>query len=301
MDRQDSQALKSQFQPTQRLLEVLMQHCIKVALALSAGLLLAGTSSATPIIIQPDAGLAANADALAAFNRAATRWGNLFSDPITVTIAAGFQVMANPNTIGSASSVMLQGGYNTIRNAMVADAADEASNAVAAALPTAAQFTGFLPAGFGFSSSMAATKANLKAMGFGGLDAQFGITDATVTFNSSFSFDFDNSNGVTAGTMDFETVAMHEIGHVLGFVSAVDVVDFFLSTGVTPEPIQLRPLDLFRFGSNDPTTLAEFTTMTRDLRTNVPAFFDDSATVGPSRRVVRPAMAGRPATGRTIA
>jgi hypothetical protein len=209
-------------------------------------LLTAGTASAASIVINPAPGLAGNAAALAAFNRAASKWGGLFGDPITVTVDADLLNMGSPTILGSTSAVFLAGGYTTIRNRMVADAADEPGDAVVASLPTSAQFSTFVPAGFGLAG-MAATKANLKAMGFPGLDVAFGATDATVQFNSGFSFDFDNSDGVTAGTYDFETVAIHELGHVPGFVSAVDDVDWFLEQGQTAN-LYIEPLDLFRFG-----------------------------------------------------
>jgi len=156
---------------------------------------------------------------------------------------------------------------------MVADAADEPGDAVVASLPTAAQFSAYVPTGFTLGG-MAATKANLKAMGFTGLDGTFGVTDATVQFNSGFSFDFDNSDGVAPGTYDFETVATHELGHVLGFVSAVDDVDWFLEQGQTAN-VYLEPLDLFRFGPMNPSTLADFTNYPRSLLTGGSSFLDD--------------------------
>ena len=251
-----------------------MQHAKSVLLSLLASLFLADTAGATAIVINPSAGLAANAPALAAFNRAASRWGSLFADPITVTIDADLINMGSPTILGSTSSVFLVGGYNTIRNQMVADAADEVGNAVVAFLPTAAQFSAFVPSGFGLNNALAGTKANLKALGFAGLDGAFGVTDATVTFNSGFSFDFDNSDGVTAGTHDFETVATHEIGHVLGFVSSVDVVDYYLSRQ-QPMNIDVELLDLFRFGPQNPATTNDFTAFPRNLVPGTNAFFDD--------------------------
>jgi hypothetical protein len=146
-------------------------------------------------------------------------------------------------------------------------------DAIVAALPTAAQVSAFVPAGFGLDPNMAATKADLKAMGFSGLDAAFGADDAQITFSTNFSFDFDNSDGVGAGLYDFETVAAHELGHVLGFVSAVDEVDWLLDQGTTGA-ISFRPLDLFRFGPVNP-TVATFTRTPRSLLTGGSSFFDD--------------------------
>ena len=126
---------------------------------------------------------------------------------------------------------------------------------------------------------MVATKANLKAMGFAGLDGAFGANDANITFSSSFAFDFDNSNGVTAGQLDFETVAAHEIGHALGFISGVDDVDFLVGLGAAA-PVDVFPLDLFRFEegtANDPATAANFATFPRSMTSNTAANTDDIA------------------------
>lgn len=228
-------------------------------------------AAAMRINLIADANLIANTAALNAFDRAAYRWATLFSDPIDIYINAGLSTFADPMIIGSASSVLLQAGYDTIRDAMVADAASDPNNAVVGYLPTAAQFSAYVPTGVSLNGYIAGTKANLKALGFTGLDGAFGQRDATITFNSTFAFDYDNSNGVTAGQMDFETVATHEIGHALGFVSSVDRVD----AGVTS--ISLAPLDLFRFSTavgDNPTTYANFRTTPRYLDSGA-AMFDD--------------------------
>ncbi len=224
---------------------------------------------AAAIVINPDAGLAANASALAAFNRAATYLGSMFSDAVTVNIAAGLSnAFGNPNIIGSASSTLLAGSYSTIRNAVVADAANEPTNAIVASLPTAAQFSAFIPSGFSLNGAVALTSANAKALGF----AVAVASDGTITFNSNFAFDYDNSDGVGAGLIDFETVALHEIAHTLGFISWVDQID-----GTQPEATYLATLDLFRFpASGAPTTGAEFTTFARSLVPGAAAVFSDT-------------------------
>ena len=245
-----------------------------VVTLVAIGWLGAATARATSITITPGPGLAANAAALAAFDRAAASWGARLADPITVNINADLTDMGSPTVLGSTTSVFLAGGYDLIRDQMVADAAGDPHDAVVASLPTSSQFSAFVEDGFGIRSAMAATKANLKALGFQDLDLLFGESDATITFNSGFSFDFDNADGVGAGLYDFETVARHEIEHVLGFVSTVDTVDYYLALG---EPIDsyLYPLDLFRFGSMIPTTTTEFTTYPRSLLTGGRSSFAD--------------------------
>lgn len=233
-------------------------------------------SYATTIDVNAGSGLAGNPDALAAFDRAAATWGGLFSDPVTVTINADLADMHSSTILGSTSSVMLAGGYDLIRGQMVADAAGDPNKAIVASLPTSAQFTAFVPSGFSLNGDIAATKADLKAMGFPGLDATFGTSDASITFNTGFSWDYNNKDGVGAGRYDFETVALHEIGHVLGFSSAVDDVDFYLHAGTTAS-LYVDPLDLFRFGPVIPGTTAQFTTDPRSLLTGDASYFSDTS------------------------
>jgi hypothetical protein len=231
------------------------------------------------ISINPTPSLASNLAALNAFNRAAGRWGTLLRDVVTVNIDADLRSFGpgSANTIGQADSRLLQADYSTIRNAMVADGALEFDDAILAALPVAAQFQAYVPPGFSLSGNVVATKANLKAMGFGGLDSAFGAQDALIEFNSGFAFDFDSSNGITPGSIDFETVAAHEIGHALGFVSAVDDVDFLVSTSATAA-LSLYALDLFRFRPEDlPSNAAGFTTNPRSLLPGAPARFSDAS------------------------
>jgi hypothetical protein len=225
------------------------------------------------ININSGAGLSGNVAAVAAFSRAADTWEALFSDNITININADLAALGS-GTIGSTTAVSLSGGYTTIRNAMAAEGVTDATRAIMASLPTAAQFVATVPPSFSLSGNTVLTKANAKALGFAGLDGLFGASDGTITFSSLFSFDYDNSNGVTPGTMDFETVATHEIGHLLGFVSVVDHVD---ATLATPSAISMTPLDLYRFASGGaPTLAAQFSTAARNFVPGASAVFSDS-------------------------
>ncbi|MFN0068132.1 MAG: NF038122 family metalloprotease [Limisphaerales bacterium] len=218
------------------------------------------THSGFNIVISPGAGLNANPTALAAFNAAASQWEALFSDPVTVTINADLAPLG-PGIIGSASSTILTAGYGAIRGQLVADNVGSVTAAVTGALPLAglgvtapAAVTSVLPA---------FTPANAKALGFGtGAGA-----DSSITFSTAFGFDYDNSDGVGAGLTDFQTVALHEIGHALGFTSGVDFVDGLLasaSSGAVP----VMTLDFFRFGSTaNPASLGDFSSFARNLTT----------------------------------
>lgn len=228
------------------------------------------------IVLVPGSGLAANPGALAAFERAAAQWEALISDPIVVTIDADFADLGNPGIIGQASSVLLQGPFDLIRDAMVADA--DADDDVVAAMPTAADFSASLPAGFALSGNLLSSKASLKALGFAGLDDSFGVSDATITFNEIFAFDLDSSDGVSPGTIDLETVAVHEIGHALGFFSIVDGIDGAIAGAVTPST-----LDLYRFASRGakPASAARFSRSRRSAVPGAEEVFADVETEAP--------------------
>lgn len=233
------------------------------------------------IVINPGAGLMANPAALAAFNRAAASWEARIFDPITITLDGDLAALG-AGILGSASAVVLQASYTTIRDAMVTDGADEPDDAITAFLPTSAQFTANIPPMTMLSSNLSFSKANAKALGFPNLDQQFGVSDEMITFSTGFSFDFDNSDGVGAGMFDFETVAAHEIGHALGFFSIVDSVNAGATT------VQSLTLDLFRFANDtatDPTTPVDFSTFPRDLIPGTDAITDEILGLTPERRM----------------
>jgi hypothetical protein len=103
--------------------------------------------------------------------------------------------------------------------------------------------------------------------------------DADITFSSTFAFDFDPTDGIAIGTYDFTGVAIHEMGHALGFLSGTDdyeynVIEYDPARALTPAQQDqyswLSSLDLFRYGANNPAGADG-----RDLQLdpNRPAFF----------------------------
>ena len=77
------------------------------------------------------------------------------------------------------------------------------------------------------------TSANAKALGL--IEGDSDGIDAQITFNSDITFDFDPTDGITDGAFDFVGIATHELGHALGVVSGVDLVDSFTGSGPNSE------------------------------------------------------------------
>lgn len=98
------------------------------------------------------------------------------------------------------------------------------------------------------------TLANLQALGFRAQKESLAFGSApSIGFNSAFPYDFVPADGITAGQTDFDAVAVHEMGHALGFVSNVG------STG------SVRTWDLFRFRPGAVTDTLTFRTTKRVL------------------------------------
>ena len=117
----------------------------------------------------------------------------------------------------------------------------------------------------------AITTANAKAIGL--LSPTDPGIDATITFNSDVSFDFDPSNGVPFGSTDFVGVATHEVGHALGFISGADVVDTFTGVG----PSAGADLNGFGFGIGELDAFALFSTFDLFRRSSAAFALDPDA------------------------
>lgn len=172
------------------------------------------------------------------FQDAGDLYSGLFADDVTLNLEINYRAL-DPGVLGSASNQTGGASYANVRAALIADATSTDDATAVANLQNSAALdfisndrTGAqvrsTPAD-AWSNVLNIARSNLKALGLiAGNDAG---TDATIEFSSSFNWDFDNSDGVTGNRFDFVGVAAHEIGHLLGFVSGVDTVDFFSGSG----------------------------------------------------------------------
>lgn len=190
-----------------------------------------------------------NADADAGFQEAAQFWSSQLTDDITVDITAGFNPLG-AGVLGQASSTQFLLSYSEFRSLSVADQTSTSDTTFVNALSTGTTASAYVNLTTNSNArhqvnadSVLATRANLLALGVP--ESQLGNnSDAEISFNSTFNFDFDRSDGITPGAFDFVGVAIHEIGHALGFISFADITDQIV---ISDDDVAPTPLDFTRF------------------------------------------------------
>ncbi len=218
------------------------------------------------ILLHATPRLAANVTASNAFVAAALQWENLVRDPITVIVEVDygptFFEETDPyegDTIGATSSPLLafNANYPTVRSQMI-NHAGSSEAAIANALPVNA-----VPSNRGDVNTVFVGSPLLRTLGL--LPANVANDDPgddipvpRIGFNSAFSFDFNPADGINGNRTDFDAVAVHEIGHVLGFDSNVGV-EADINGRITA-----TIWDLFRFRPGT-ANLNNFSTATRIL------------------------------------
>ncbi len=207
-----------------------------------------------------------------AFNLAAANWTAVLGDNINVNIDLGWQALG-AGVLGRTSYNLVQQDYGTVTAALNGSATSADDLSAYAHLQPGSSYNRLInhttdnPNGpnsgtpyLNSSSTVSMTRANAKALG---LLADGSGIDATIVFNSSMPFDYNPADGTTPGTYDFATIATHELGHALGFISVVNTLEQM------PGPAANLPssiLDLFRYSSASLAAGAGVIDSTADMR-----------------------------------
>ncbi|MBI3653001.1 MAG: pre-peptidase C-terminal domain-containing protein [Acidobacteria bacterium] len=201
------------------------------------------------ITLRGTAQLEANQPAKAAFTRAAATWQAIIKSPITLIIDVDFGTTRfgkayDKDVLGATDSQEVEGPtvYPSVRSRLLSSAGTANETALYNALPQ-----GSVPTTIGNTTEVDGPASVFRALGLLSANADpANETDLgdppSIGFNSAFDYDFDPSDGIDAAKVDFEGVALHEIGHVLGFSSAVGVKELLPSATVG-----VTTWDLFRF------------------------------------------------------
>ena len=203
--------------------------------------------------------------AIDGFNTAGSLWSAVLKDNVNVNIDINFTNLST-GTLGQASSTTRSFGYDRVYNALNNDRTSADDNTAVNSLSSGSAFNLLLnrtannPNGAGSATpyldsngnannkTINMTTANAKALG---LESNGSNIDASIAFSNLFAWDFDRNNGITTGAYDFVGIAAHEIGHALGFMSGVDILDGN-SSGTFYNDNQfpyVSPLDLFRYSA----------------------------------------------------
>ncbi len=241
--------------------------CRPALLTLALGLAGLAPSAQALNIVFTNAGSSLNTEQLAAFQTAAAYWENQLSNNVTVYLAVSFGDLGS-STLAEARSELITASYADVRSRLTANAQSPTDTSAISHLQTgpalsfmATQLDGTTR--FDNDTTLNnrvlnLTTANAKSLGYT-TPTESTSPDARITFANAYasSFAYSRINGQIPGDkIDFITVAQHEIGHALGFMSGVDHIAYCINnaaqcgtTGGFEDEISYTSLDLFRYSA----------------------------------------------------
>jgi hypothetical protein len=188
-----------------------------------------GQQTGLRIILRGTSQLQSFPAAIEAFKRAAARWEILIQTPVTIIIDVDFgaTLFGKPfdDDVVALTDAQVLGGnslYPAVRADLISGPYSPEQQSLYGSLPAKA-----VPTDKGEFTGLLASSATLRALDL--IDPIAQPTDESSDFgpppaiglNSGFKFDFDSGDGIDPDRLDFEAIVLHEIGHVLGFISSV--------------------------------------------------------------------------------
>ena len=209
-------------------------------------------------------------------DRAATRFQSIItSDGGHVVV----QLELEPLPSGSAASTGFSSGsitlnYSPLRGLLIGQASDNGEspaevNMYQNGLPFGSTIQAYVEGSPQTTASFASITVHRSLLQAFFVPGLLNEVDATTTFNSNLPYDFDPTDGVGLGQLDFEATLMHETFHALGFSSSID----YIPTGTVGPPPFMLIMDMFRMDGliqpvNGGYTLTQLSGLPRMLRRN---------------------------------
>ena len=166
-----------------------------------------------------------------AFEVAAKIWESHLGDDVTVNIYGEITNQLEPEVLGGAlPGFVTQQNYNTIKGALGADATtgDDATAVVHLPQQNKGKFEVYANGDHSVqTSALNLTTANAKALGLidahgTELDGYITLSDLTGQPGHAWDYDVTRTTAIGSTDLDFLSVVLHEVGHVLGFTSGLD-------------------------------------------------------------------------------
>ncbi len=257
---------------------------LRTALLAGAFGLWALPAAAVTFELRNTGGVEVGTDAYLGFSTAANFWQQVLRDDVTIKLNVGYSALA-PGVLGSTGSTT-NGIYIDSYRSFLANDQTSALDARAVANLSPLVASTFDPGrgavnaiisgpkvggtgvntspltrvwdadGSANNSAISMNTSLMKAVGltptYTGANATI-QADGSISFSTGFasSFDFDPTDGITAGQFDFVAIAIHEIGHALGFRSGVDVYDGNTNFGGNLNGFFfMTQLDMFRYSAD---------------------------------------------------
>ncbi len=193
-----------------------------------------------------------------AFEQAGDLWAAHLQDDVTINVDVSFGEITD-GIVGTARPAMVRVNYTDVLASFDLDQTSADDTTAFNYLPTIQANNGGIKRQINKTatnrkshkdksvSNLWLTRANAKSLGI--IEGNNTTSDGQIRLSNSVHWDLNASDDIASDHYDFVGTAAHELGHVLGVISGVDVLDFNFQTQqfyTDQEYDYITTMDLFR-------------------------------------------------------